>query len=170
MCNRLWHLLSLLILITLGRGEGWEKDGSYLHFTLEEHTLVAQAVKNPPAMQERQEMKVWSLGRENPLREEMATHSSILAWRISWTEEPGGLQSTVHGVKKSWTWLKWLRTHPGRKLSCPAWDLSFLVPNPLFLPPLCAFWPTITEALTLQVWNQLDITPGQSISNWGKDS
>ena len=82
----------------------------------------------------------------------------------------GAWWATVHGVKKSWTWLKWLRTHPGRKLSCPAWDLSFLVPNPLFLPPLCAFWPTITEALTLQVWNQLDITPGQSISNWGKDS
>ena len=58
MCNRLWHLLSLLILLNLGRGEGWEKDGSYLHFTLEEHTLVAQAVKNPPAIQERQEMKV----------------------------------------------------------------------------------------------------------------
>ena len=47
-------------------------------------------VKNPPAMQE---MQVQSLGQEDPLEEEMATHSSILAWRIPWTEEPGGLQS-----------------------------------------------------------------------------
>ena len=39
-------------------------------------------------------MQVLSLGQEDPLEERMATHSSILAWRISWTEEPGGLQST----------------------------------------------------------------------------
>ena len=51
------------------------------------------AVKDPPAMQETQETRVRSLGREDPLEEGMATHSSILAWRISWTEEPGGLQS-----------------------------------------------------------------------------
>ena len=44
-------------------------------------------------MQETQEMWVQSLGWEDPLEEEMATHSSILAWRIPWTEEPGGLQS-----------------------------------------------------------------------------
>ena len=50
-------------------------------------------VKNLPAMQEAQEMWVRSLGREDPLEKEMATHSSILAWRIPWTEEPGGLQS-----------------------------------------------------------------------------
>ena len=50
-------------------------------------------VKNPPAMQETQEMWVQSLGREDPLEEGMATYSSILAWRIPWTEEPGGLQS-----------------------------------------------------------------------------
>ena len=44
-------------------------------------------------MQEMQEMQVQSLGREDLLEEEMATHSSILAWKIPWTEEPGGLQS-----------------------------------------------------------------------------
>ena len=44
-------------------------------------------------MQETQEMQVWSLGQEDPLEEEMATHSSILAWRIPWTEELGRLQS-----------------------------------------------------------------------------
>ena len=51
-------------------------------------------VKNPPAKQELQETKVGSLGWEDPLEEGMATHSSILAWRIPWTEEPGRLQST----------------------------------------------------------------------------
>ena len=47
-------------------------------------------VKNPPA---KQEMRVQSLGQEDPLEKEMATHSSILAWEIPWTEEPGELQS-----------------------------------------------------------------------------
>ena len=51
------------------------------------------AVKNPPAMQETQEMWVQFLVQEYPLEEEMATHSSILAWRVPWTEETGGLQS-----------------------------------------------------------------------------
>ena len=51
---------------------------------------VAQMVKNLPAMQE---TWVRSLGREGSLEEGMATHSSILAWRTPWTEEPGGLQS-----------------------------------------------------------------------------
>ena len=54
---------------------------------------MAQWVKNPPAMQETQEMQVQSLGQEDPLEEGMATHSSILAWRSPWMEEPGGLQS-----------------------------------------------------------------------------
>ena len=51
----------------------------------------------------RQETQVWSLGREDPLEEEMATRSSILAWRIPWAEEAGGLQSM--GSKKSWMQL-----------------------------------------------------------------
>ena len=50
-------------------------------------------VKNLPAMQETQETWVQSLGQENPLEKEIATHTSILAWIISWTVEPGGLQS-----------------------------------------------------------------------------
>ena len=50
-------------------------------------------VKNLPAMQELQEMQVSSLGQEDPLEEGIPTHSSILVWRIPWTEEPGGLQS-----------------------------------------------------------------------------
>ena len=50
-------------------------------------------IKNPPAMQETKETQLKSLGREDPLEKEMAIHSSILAWRIPWTEEPGRLQS-----------------------------------------------------------------------------
>ena len=53
-------------------------------------SLVAQMVKNLPAMQE---TWVRSLGQEDPLEKEMATHSSILVWKIPWTEEPDGLQS-----------------------------------------------------------------------------
>ena len=54
-------------------------------------SFVAQRIKHLPAMQETQ---VQSLSWEDPLEKEMATHSSIPAWRIPWTEEPGGLQST----------------------------------------------------------------------------
>ena len=56
---------------------------------------MAQGIKNWPAMQQTQETRVRSLGWENPLEEEMATHSSILTWKMQWTEEPGGLQSIV---------------------------------------------------------------------------
>ena len=58
-------------------------------------------VKNPPAVQESQEMRVRSLGWEDPLEEGMEAHSSILDWRIPWTEEFHRLQSTE--VQKSWT-------------------------------------------------------------------
>ena len=61
---------------------------------------MAQIVKNPPAMQETQ---VQPLGQEDPLEEGMATHSSILAWEIPWTEEPGRLQLIE---VQSWTPLK----------------------------------------------------------------
>ena len=54
---------------------------------------MAQAVKNLPVMQETQETQVQSLGWGDPLEEEMTNHSSILAWKIPWTGEPGRLQS-----------------------------------------------------------------------------
>ena len=60
-------------------------------------SLVTQLVKNPPVMQE---TWVRSLGWEDPLEKGKAAHSSILAWRIPWTEEPGGLQS-MRGCKES---------------------------------------------------------------------
>jgi len=57
-------------------------------------------VKSLPA---KQETEVWSLGQEDPLEKEMATHSSILAWRTPWIKEPGGLQTMES--QKSWTQL-----------------------------------------------------------------
>ena len=69
---------------------------AYLYVVLP--SLAAQLVRNPPAIQE---TGVQSLGQDDPLDEEMATHSSFLAWRIPWTEEPGRLQSV--GSQKSWT-------------------------------------------------------------------
>ena len=63
---------------------------------------MVQWAKNQPATQGTQEMWTQSLGGEGPLEKEMATHSSILAWRIPWMEEPGELQSTR---SLSWTRL-----------------------------------------------------------------
>ena len=65
---------------------------------------MARVVKNLLPMWETQETQVRSLGWEDPLEEGMATHSSVLAWRIPWTEEPAG--ATVQRVTKSQTQLK----------------------------------------------------------------
>ena len=62
-------------------------------FSFIKSSLVAQMVKNLPAMQKKQENCVRSLGQEDLLEKGMATHSSIPAWRIPWTEEPSRLQS-----------------------------------------------------------------------------
>ena len=63
-------------------------------------STAAKRVKCPPEMWE---TRVWSLGQEDPLEKEMATHSSILAWRIQWTEEPSRLQSTgLQKVRHEW--------------------------------------------------------------------
>ena len=64
---------------------------------------MAQQVKNPPVMQETQETWVQFLGQDDPLEEGMGTHSSILAWRVPWTEKPGRLLSK--GSQKSQTRL-----------------------------------------------------------------
>ena len=74
---------------------------------IERGFLGSSVVKNPPAMQEPQGTWVPSLGQEGSLGEGMATHSSVLAWRIPWTEESGRLQFTV---LQSQTRLKRLST------------------------------------------------------------
>ena len=68
-------------------------------------------VKNLPAIQETQETRVQSVGQEDPLEEEMATHSSILAWRISWTEQPGRLQS-IESQRIGCAWATKHAKHP----------------------------------------------------------
>ena len=86
-------------------------------------SLVAQMVKNLPAMRE---TWVLSLGWEDPLDESMATHSNILAWRIPWTEESGGIQSTG-GKELDTTELYLLITYcaPGTILE----TFTYLVPQ-----------------------------------------
>ena len=92
--------------------EGSEHPLSILaHFWKVWHTpwssQMAQWIKTPPAVQE---MQVPSLGQEGLLEEGMATHSSILAWRIPWTEETGGLQSTgSQRVRHGWS--NWAQTY-----------------------------------------------------------
>ena len=71
---------------------------------------VAQWVKNLPVMQEPQETEVQFLAQEDPLEEGMATHSSILAWRIPWTEEPGGLWF-IGSQRVGHDWSDWASTH-----------------------------------------------------------
>ena len=79
-------MLSQSSLQTLPHAQG----GYFFYPQAESLQTIAPMVKNLPVMQE---IRVQSLGQEDPLEKEMAIHSSILAWRISWTEEPGGLQS-----------------------------------------------------------------------------
>ena len=76
-----------------------------INFTLIPFTWPPWWLKNLPA---RQETQVQSLSQEDPLEKGMATHSSILGWRIPRTEEPGGLQSTVPGGHKEWDTTEWL--------------------------------------------------------------
>ena len=70
----------------------------------------SSSVKNPPAMQEPREMQVQSLGPEDPLEEGLATHSSILAWRIPRTEGPSGLQP-IGSQRVGHDWSNLARTH-----------------------------------------------------------
>ena len=86
------------------------------------------AVKNLPEMQE---MWVQSQGQEDPLEKEIATHSSILAWRSPWTEEPG---ATSHGVTKSWTRLSNLTCLLIEKLH----SVKMSVTHDFFLAVACA--------------------------------
>ena len=74
------------------------------HYNVKVGFSGGSAVKNLPAVQEVQKMRVWSLSQEDPLEEDMATHSNILAWRISWTEKPGRLQTLgLQRVGHNWS-------------------------------------------------------------------
>ena len=97
---------------------------------------MTQKVKNLPAMQDTQ---VQSLDQEDPLEKGMATHSSILAWRISWTEEPGGLQSMAsQTIGHDWT------------------TNTFFLFTVVFIMPLSPQTSYIEQKLHLQMWWQKD--------------
>ena len=85
-------LIALIILTLLLCKENctYGRIHSFIQWLLIGASLVAQRVKRLPAMRE---TWVWSLGQEDPLEKEVATHSSTLAWKIPWTEKPGRLQS-----------------------------------------------------------------------------
>ena len=106
-------------------------------------SLVAQRLKHLPGMRETQ---LWSLGREDPLEKEMATHSSTLAWRIPLREEPGRLQSMgSQRVRHGWaTSLSKLITWNWDKCF-PYIILFYLLNNPtkwwIFLSPFCKWHP-----------------------------
>ena len=100
---------------------------------------MAQMINNLPAMQE---AWFWSLGREDPLEEEMATHCSVLAWRIPWTEEPGRLWSMgSQRVRQDWT----------TNLSLSPWNPSMCMRSPIFVKP---WTPTLTPKLNWEVRSQ----------------
>ena len=80
-------------------GDTGSTPGPVRSYLLQSHSVHSLQLKNSPTIQETQEMQDQSLGLEDPLKEEMATHSSILAWEIPWTEEAGRLQSM--GSQKS---------------------------------------------------------------------
>ena len=91
------------------------------------YQLVAEMVKNLPAMQE---TRVRSLGRQEPLEKEMATHSSILSWKIPWTEEPGRLQPTG-SQRVGHNWVTFTSLHLVRAQCCfRCW--TWLRPSPYF--------------------------------------
>ena len=94
-------------------------------------------VKNPATVQETQ---VWSLGQEDPWEREMATHSSIPAWEIPWTEEPGGLQSMgLQRIGHNWV------THTEHWAANPGWSyIEILSLSHLQRPPHC--WPRLAAS------------------------
>ena len=117
MCTRSW--------MDLSRHADWKELVSKGYISYDSIYIMfrgfpdGSVVKNLPATQK---TLVWSLGQEDPLEEEMATHSSIPAWRIPWPEEPDGLQST--GSQKT----EQLSTHTGRYThthicTCKWWNL-----------------------------------------------
>ena len=89
--------------IVHGVAKSWTQLSDF-HSLTQSWKWVSQVVKNLPAMLETQITWVQSLGQEDILEKRMATHSSILAWEIPWTEEPGGLQSV--GSQKTQTQLR----------------------------------------------------------------
>ena len=132
--DRIWELLELIAFFSRSFFWPW--------YTAYGASQVAQWVKNLPAVQDMQEKWVHSLGLEDPLEEGMATCSSILAWRISWTEEPGGLQS-MGFQRAGHDWSEWACRHA---------LYGILIPWPGIKPV-----PTAVEACSLNQWTTSEV-------------
>ena len=112
---------------------------------------MAQRVKNPPAMQEPQETRVQSLSQEDPLEEEMTTHSSTLAWETPWTEDPGGLQPMgSQRVRHDWA----MESYHACVCVLAPWhsiqDLSSPTSTPAAVEEQCVHHVTTTEVPIIQ--------------------
>ena len=106
----------------------------WLHLHLQLGLPSGSVVKNPPATQETQETRVRFLSREDSLEKGKATHSSILAWRIPWNEEPGGPQS-IGSQRIRRVYSVWARTHA---CSCSS-PICACSQNSVSSPDLCWF-------------------------------
>ena len=110
-------------------------------------------VKHLPAIQETQETEVQSLGREDSQEKEMATHSSILAWKIPWTEEPGGL--LPWGCKVSDT-SKHTHTHTqihDKPITCPV-AIALFFPSLIWVPATCCDQPCMVRGLNVVLFSK----------------
>ena len=121
--------------------------------------LLAQTVKSLPAVQETQ---VLSVGQEGPLEKEMATHSSILAWKIPWTEEPGRLQA-LQRVRHYWVTITFTfcfhglnswsqRMHTGH-LRNP-WKLALLINHNLYLGWFLSYYTILQSYSWAYIWRK----------------
>ena len=126
-------------------------------------SLVAQMVKNLLAMLE---TRVWSLGWEDPLEEEMATYSSILAWRIPWTEEPGWLQS-MGSQKVRHDWVTKPSTHTNEHSThvlCLVIQSSLTLCDPWTVAPQA---PMSMGFSRQEYWSEFPCPPPGDCSNPG---
>ena len=118
---------------------------------LEKSMQQCQMVKGVPTMRE---TRVQSLGQEDPLEKKMATHSSIFAWRISWTEEPGRLQSTgLQKVRHNWATslsLSHFNNSGSRFRDGNDYPLQYsCLEHPMDRGP---WWTTVHEVTKSQIW------------------
>ena len=104
-------------------------------------------------MKETQEKRVWSLGQENTLEKKMATHSSILAWRIPWTEELSGLQSTgSQRIRRNWAHTpSFINSYKNTSLYC-TW-LYFNFTRTAFLSVLFTHWGFVQPCIKQLCWH-----------------
>ena len=123
-------------------------------------------VKNRPAMQETQETQLWSLGWESPLKEEMATCFSILAWKIPWTEDPGELPR----VRQDWAHM--LLRKMKKKCCASALDMksacsgsTSLWLSPEIMPETCLREDKSRKNLK-SVWASWNSSPASQISHY----